>query len=401
MARRASAAIQRTKARKTRPRSRRGKIARFRFGKGRLRELIENAAEAFWTAVADGDKDVIRTIHVASRNHEAGSRRAAAFALYQKHRDCFVSGAELDPSAIKPVLVLIDDRADEWGDVFRIARWTWSMPYSAGYGRRLRFVVWDDHHQAVIGIIGLQSPPVDLAARDSLFEYPAGRKLEFVNRTLDAFTIGAVPPYSNLLGGKLVAGLVASTEIRQAYWRVYANKITRMQRKRIAQPLVAITTTSAFGRSSIYNRLRFKDRLLAEPIGYTRGTGSVHLEPFYPHILDLIRTEEPNLKVGDYGNGPKRKWQHFKRGLDMLGVHRRYFDHGLRREVFLYRLVDGLENGMSGGAFGRALELSTKSYTAFWKERWAMPRAQRDPTWRSFEPDAYFPNAILGVDNAG
>jgi Domain of unknown function (DUF4338) len=380
---------------RTRPRRQPAKVVRFPFGKARLRSLIEDAAESFWTAVAAGDKDVIRAIHVASRDHGTDDQRRAALKLFEKYRQRFIDGANLDPARIQPVLIYVDDRHGVWGDLFRLVRWTWSMPYSSGYGRRLRFVVWDAHHEAVMGIIGLQSPPVDLAARDGLFAYPKGRKLEFVNRTLDAFTIGAVPPYSNILGGKLVAGLVASNEVRQAYWRVYAGKITQMKRKRIAQPLVAVTTTSAFGRSSIYNRLRHGDRLLAESIGYTKGTGSVHLEPFYPHILDLIRTEEPDLVVGDYGNGPKRKWQHFKRGLDMLGVHRRFFNHGLQREVFLYRLVENLDAGMSGGESGAALDMSTADHAAYWRERWAIPRSERDPSWRDFAPDAYFRNAIL------
>ncbi len=377
----------------TRPRKK-ATVVRFRFGKARLRGLIEDAAEQFWAAVAAGDKDVIRSIHVASRNYDTDSQRETALRLFSKYRDRFINGADLDPSRIEPVLIHIEDRTDEWGDLFRLARWTWSMPYSAGYGRRLRFIVWDAHHEAVMGIIGLQSPPVDLGVRDDLFSYPKGKKLDFVNRTLDAFTIGAVPPYSNILGGKLVAGLVASNEVRQAYWRVYANKITQMQRKRIAQPLVAVTTTSAFGRSSIYNRLRHGDHTLAESIGYTKGTGSIHLEPFYPHILDLIRTEEPDLIVGDYGNGPKRKWQHFKRGLDMLGVSRRYFNHGLKREVFLYRLVANLEDGMAGGAFGAALDMSTAEHAAFWRERWAIPRSERDESWRTFDSDAYFRQSI-------
>ncbi len=370
------------------------RVARFRFGKKRLRELIEASAEDFWAAVAAADKDVIRAIHLASRDHNTAGRREHAYAIYKKHQQFFIDGSRLDPTAIRPVLKFVE-KGSIWEQIFQVVRWTWSMPYSAGYGRRLRFVVWDEHHEAVIGIIGLQSPPVDLAARDDLFVYPSKKKLDYVNRTLDAYTIGSVPPYSSIMGGKLVAGLVASNEVRQAYWRVYAGRKTEMQQRRIEQPLVAVTTTSAFGRSSIYNRLKYGGRLIAEPIGYTKGTGSVHLEPFYAQILDLIRTEEPDLAVGDYGNGPKRKWQHFKRGLDMLGVHRRYFDHGLKREIFLYRLTEKLEDGMSGGDFGGTLDFPAADYGAFWRERWGVPRSERDQVWRECKTNPYFRKAIL------
>lgn len=78
----------------------------------------------------------------------------------------------------------------------------------------MRFAVYDEYHDTVIGITGFPSPPADLACRDSLFQYPPKKKLSFVNRTMDVYTIGAIPPYSNILGGKLVAGLVSCDEIR-------------------------------------------------------------------------------------------------------------------------------------------------------------------------------------------
>jgi len=37
-----------------------------------------------------------------------------------------------------------------------------------------------------------------------------------------------------------------------------------------------IATTSALGRSSIYNRLRYRSRPLMFPVGYTSGWGEFH-----------------------------------------------------------------------------------------------------------------------------
>jgi hypothetical protein len=375
----------------------RRKVIPFRFGKERLRNLIVESTELFRESIAEGDKELVRAIHLRARNLGTAPQRESHYDLWQTYRDCFIDGCDIEPTHIRPVLKLVSPRS-KWEDLFRIVRWTWSMPYSAGYGRRLRFVVWDVHHGAVMGIIGLQSPPVDLSARDGLFEYPSRQKVDLINRTMDAYTIGAVPPYSNLLGGKLVAGLVASNEIRQAYWAEYAGKRTLMNGKRIEQPLVAVTTTSAFGRSSIYNRLGYEGRLLAESIGYTKGTGSIHLEALYPHVLDMLRCREPKLVAGGYGNGPKRKWQHFKRAMDLLNIPRDYFDHGLKREVFLYRLVTGLEAGMSGGSFGRSISLRAVDYARFWLQRWAIPRAERDETWRAFLADDYYKRAFALED---
>ena len=119
-----------------------------------------------------------------------------------------------------------------------------------------RFRIFDKANDKLIGIFGLQSPPITFPVRDCLFTYPEGRKTELINQTMDVFTLGALPPYNRLLGGKLVALSVTSNEVRKDYRSVYAGRKTEMERRVIPAHLVALTTTSAFGRSSIYKRLK-------------------------------------------------------------------------------------------------------------------------------------------------
>lgn len=355
-----------------------------------LKARITDAFNNFREAVATGDKEYIRRLHLLSKDFVSSDYYSGIWYLFNKHHEKFINGRDIDPKKIKPSLRLVEARS-AWEEIFKVVRHTWSIPYSKGYGRRMRFVVYDDYHDAVIGIIGFQSPPADLACRDNLFRYPSEQKLNLVNRTMDVYTLGAIPPYSHLLGGKLVAGLVASDMVRQAYWRLYAGKRTVMQNEMIEQPLVAATTTSAFGRSSIYNRLKFKDRLLAESIGYTKGYGTIHLEHVYPDVVKMLKGELDDFVTGGYGNGPKIRWQHFTRALRALGLPSNYFEHGLQREAFLFRLVENLEEGMAGGNFGKPIQLSVNDYADFWKERWALPRAERiDPSWREFNSEIYF-----------
>lgn len=344
----------------------------------KLRQSILDACEQFQTALGHGDKDYLRALHMKVKEAQAGSAAAKALTLFKKYRSKFRTGSEIDPAKIRPVLKLASD--DEWSDLFVIVRSLWSMPYNKGYGRRLRFVIHDEHHDGVIGIIGLQSPPADLLVRDDLFNYPDNSKLDLVNSTMDAFAVGAVPPYSYLLGGKLCAGLISTDTIRQAYWRQYAGKKTEMRNLGVQQPLVAVTTTSAFGRSSQYNRLKYRDRLLAEPIGYTQGFGTLHLESLYEQMCDYLRMDDRFTK-GGFGNGPKVRWQNITRALIAVGLPRTLLRHGLQREVFLYRFVDDLENGMKGNSFGQPIALAEHDFAAYWRERWAMPRALRFPWW--------------------
>jgi hypothetical protein len=92
----------------------------------------------------------------------------------------------------------------------------WSIPVSSGYGRRLRFLVIDNgHHGKVIGLIGLADPVFALGARESWVGWDAPTRSQRLANVMDAYVLGAVPPYSGLLGGKLVALL--ATSIREAF----------------------------------------------------------------------------------------------------------------------------------------------------------------------------------------
>jgi hypothetical protein len=357
-----------------------------------LRDAIQTATRAFRLAVADGDKDYLRALHLEAKRQQPGVNASKVHRLLLKHKHHFKSGHQIDPAKIKPVLHLADEPL--WSDLFKITRALWSMPYNKGYGRRLRFVVYDEFHEAVIGIIGLQSPPADLTVRDRLFEYPESRKLELVNSTMDAYAVGAIPPYSYLLGGKLCAGLISSDTVRQIYWRQYAGKKTEMLDAGIQQPLAAVTTTSAFGRSSQYNRLKYRDRLLAEPIGYTAGFGTLHLEHLYERVAEYLK-EFGTFTKGGYGNGPKVRWQNITRVLLELELPKALLRHGMKREVFLYRFTDDLESGMKGGSFGTPLAMTEAEFGSYWRERWAMPRATSRPTWNQGEDLALLEQAIL------
>jgi Domain of unknown function (DUF4338) len=344
--------------------------------------LADEILEAHGTctrALATGDKGMLRAFHCLARSQ--GEKIAIApqiVKLLSKHRDSFKVGSEINVAKIRPVLRLVETLEDE--QLWLLAKACWSMPYSKGYGRRLRFLVVDEEHQGLIGILGLQSPPADLRCRDDLFDYPKGRKLELVNQTMDAYTIGAIPPYSFLLGGKLCAGILSSDQVREAYWRKYAAKTTQMEQQLIKQPLVAITTTSAFGRSSIYNRLKFEDRLLAQPIGFTKGYGMLHLEHLYPKIRSFLDSKS-DLTPNGYGNGPKVRWQNVTKALQLLGLPIDLLAHGIRREVFLFSLVEELADGMNGKSFGIPRRLSVDTFSAYWLDRWAIPRANRYPEW--------------------
>jgi len=245
----------------------------------------------------------------------------------------------------------------------------------------------DEANNKLIGVLALQSPPIGFPARDRLFSYPQPRrrKEELVNQTMDIQTLGAVPPYNRLLGGKLIGLAAASNEIREAYHRKYAGRVTEMEKSILPAHLVALTTTSAFGRSSIYNRLRYHDTPIAESIGYTEGYGSFHLMELYPLFREFL--EERGISTrGGFGTGPRRKWQTIRRALDILGFENDFLRNGVKREVFLFRLVDNLESYMEGRTTEpKYRDLPFTDMADYWRERWLLPRAQRVDGWVTWD----------------
>lgn len=331
------------------------------------------------------DKESLRRLHRPALQLEISTRQNWIRRHLPEYLPFFADGIEILPEKIEPILVEVTD--EQHHNLFRLARLLWSIPFSKGYGRRLRFLIMDRASNKLIGLLALQSPPLSFPARDRLFCYPLGKKTEMVNQTMDIHTLGAVPPYNYLLGGKLVALAAASNEVRQAYRHKYWGRITKMEQRILPPHLVALTTTSAFGRSSLYNRLSYNGTVIAESIGYTEGYGTFHLMELYPLFREFLESQGISTR-GGFGSGPRRKWQTMVRALRRLGLPAELLYHGVKREVFLFRLVNNLEAYMEGRdpePDYRNLPLS--ELIAWWRERWLLPRAKRMDGWREWRKE--------------
>lgn len=351
------------------------------------------------TPVLEG-KERLRVLHSRS----VDERRAAAAGALQRYEDSLIAelrdGAWIDPARVQPRLVEVTNKNSHDARLWRWATLHWSIPVSAGYGRRLRFLVRDaGHDDALIGVIGLGDPVYALAARDKWVGWTHKQKQHRLTSVMDAYALGAVPPYSGLLGGKLVALLAGSAEVVGAFEAKYAHRETLIRSRDPNARLALITTTSALGRSSIYNRLRKPDGTLAYfPIGFTSGTGDFHLSgPIYKELVDVA-----TAALGDssthrhelWGNGFRNRREVIQRALYALG-----FDgyamraHGIRRQVFAVPVVRSAQKYLRG-EINQPWRASrpTDEIADWWRTRWAIPRSGRiepmtfDPeSWRLWE----------------
>jgi hypothetical protein len=204
-------------------------------------------------------KDRYRQVHSEQR----AAKLAEAERWLPKARDRtlqhFASGDEVDPAQVRPHIEQVSSGTLE-SDIFRLASLTWQIPVSSGYGRRLRFLVRDEFNGKVIGLFALGDAVFNLRARDGVIGWDHEQRTRSLVHMLDAYVLGAVPPYNMILGGKLVACLIKTKEVFTAFKSKYRESVGIISGEQKSPRLAAVTTTSAFGRSSLYNRLRLNGK---------------------------------------------------------------------------------------------------------------------------------------------
>src|SRR2546422_8477736 len=170
------------------------------------------------------DKAALRRIHRPAVRHLLAENKRWILKNEKNFLEFFADGSEIVPEEIAPRLVLIKDANDaEKTGLFRYASYLWSVPLSRGFGRRLRYVVVDESNGKLIGIIGLTDPVIGLRVRDEWIGWNKERKEAALWHIMDAYAFGAVRPYSYLLGGKLVATLATSHQVRDDFRKKYSH----------------------------------------------------------------------------------------------------------------------------------------------------------------------------------
>jgi Druantia protein DruA len=317
----------------------------------------------------------------------------------------FANGADVDPGTIEPELVAVEAGTPE-ADLFRLATLLWSVPVSQGYGRRMRFLIRDHSNASLIGIFALGDPVFNLRARDQWIGWATADRRERLVNVMDAFVVGAVPPYSLLLGGKLVFSLIASAEVGAAFTARYGSSTGIISGKKKAPRLVLVTVTSALGRSALYNRLRLADpvdstRRLVDlvPIGWTRGYGHFQVSDglFARMRAMLAAAGHPYAAGHRYGDGPNWRMRVTRVALQELGLSPELQRHGIEREVFAVPLASNAREFLTGR--DACAELSRPSAAEISEAalaRWVRPRAARMPAFRAFRRSDLLRDIKLG-----
>lgn len=328
----------------------------------------------------EGGKEVVRSLHRGQRRERLSAAQTFLDRALPSALPHFADGNELDPAKVRFRLQLIKSGTAE-SDLFRIATLTWSVPVSVGFGRRLRYLVWDDGHNRLAGVIALGDPVYNLSVRDTLIDWSVHDRSQRLVGLLDAYVLGAVPPYSFLLCGKAVACLIRSRDVYDDFQRAYGGSVGIISKSAKQARLVAVTTTSSMGRSAVYNRLRLDGTRYFERIGFTEGWGHFHItDVLFERMRAFLRDcGHAYADKHKFGEGPNWRLRTIRAALGALDFNENILRHGIQREVFISKLASNAFDVLRTGSVEPDISglLTVTQISDLARDRWIVPRAER------------------------
>jgi Domain of unknown function (DUF4338) len=229
------------------------------------------------------------------------------------------------------------------------------------------------------------------------------RQRAIAENLMEIITCGAIPPYGDVLGGKLVAMLLCAPSVADDFGHRYRSRTSLIASGLAGRPvsrraeLTVLTTSSLYSvGSSQYNRIRIPAEALGgngdvrySRIGTTESFGTVHFAPDTARALaELARlADEGRRSVNNlFGEGMSPKLRSIRMGLEALGLSADVFlRHHSPRLLYAAELAEnsrevllGLESSprpvLGAAGPGKGVE----EIAEIWRERWLRPRIGRE-----------------------
>jgi hypothetical protein len=297
-----------------------------------------------------------------------------------KYEKYFAKKSEIDPKNIKLELEVVNDNKSS--EIFKSAISFWSVPISAGYGRRMRFILWDKAHNKVFGIFGLCDPIIGLKVRDEYIGWDKKQREDRLYNIMSAYVLGAVYPYNELFGSKMVALSVGSKEVCNIFEEKYKDKKTVIKKKNPIPKLVAVDTMAFFGKSLIYEGLK-EWKLL----GFTQGQTHIHLDELWDECLNLAEKlkikglEKVKVKHGQnwrFKVGSAWKFRIWKEVFSQLGISKKYLCTGLTKGYYFRPLIENWREFLKGET-DDVIYMNKRfdEYFEIWKDKYLKRRLKK------------------------
>jgi hypothetical protein len=220
----------------------------------------------------------------------------------------------------------------------------------------------------------------------------------------DLTVCGAIAPYNELIGGKLVAMAAASPEVVAAYRERYTTRPSIIASsnagRRITRPaeLVVVSTTGLYGvRPSQYDRLSVSARVFGgnaeERVAYvhlptqTKGWGTFHFSNrTVSAMARYLKAATGRRRVSyAHGEGASPRLRLLREGLSALGLDPRdLLIHGLEKSLYVCKLIRNPRDYLLGLNPTPAFVLDVKAgpgataeMVKWWLSRWVQGRVRR------------------------
>lgn len=238
---------------------------------------------------------------------------------------------------------------------------------------------------------------------------------------------GAIPPYNEILGGKLIALLATSPQVVHDYKERYVNKASeiasRLKGEPVCRPadLVYVGTTSLYYvGSSQYNRLKIPGEIFGtdfdivwKMFGMTIGFGTMHISKATTMSLTEATSEGFNRINHVFGEGASPKMRlltmSIRELLESTNEDSKDFSkHAMSRIVYGACLAENIFDYLLGR------DLKPKYYTdmadyvagtqkiiAFWRNRWLKSRLNYEPIYqriRDFDKQGFLVSNQISED---
>ena len=307
--------------------------------------------------------------------------------------------------AIDPYVEIVDDdpkQSTRWTEIRRLIH---TMEFQANPGRNVKCYVKDRTSGKILGQICLGSDITSLGVRDEYIGWQKEDKFKNgkLNCTTIATTIVSTQPFGyNFLGGKLIAALATSPEVRD-YWQ-----------KKYNNPLVGVGTTSLYGIHSQYNGIpHFKT--LGESKGKisTKPDDKVY-DPWHQWLKEnkkewyeqhITRERERNGEsMGYEKNGPVSgiKQKIIQAIFKELGIKGNAYDHGFQRGVYFAQMYENGNEFLCSKIEEKDLVLKEKfakgnEYTVKWWKDKAIKRYEKLFEEGKIKPEVLFYVNAIGM----
>lgn len=238
---------------------------------------------------------------------------------------------------------------------------------------------------------------------------------------------GAIPPYNEILGGKLVALLATSPQVVHDYKGRYADKASeiasRLKGKPVCRPadLVYVGTTSLYYvGSSQYNRLKIPGKIFDtdfdivwKKLGMTIGFGTMHISKATTMSLTEATSDGFNRINHVFGEGASPKMRlltmSIRELLESTNEDSKDFSkHAMSRIVYGVCLAENTFDYLLGRDSEPKYYTDMADYVAgtqkivdFWRNRWLESRLNYEPIYqriRDFDKQNFLVSNQIDAD---